>query len=92
MAALLSSTFTVYNYDRRGRGDSSDTAHYTVQREIEDLEALIGEAGGAASLWGLSSGAVLALRAAVSGAAITQLALYESPFVLPGANHRPPDN
>src|SRR5215213_1915998 len=64
LAELLSKNFTVYNYDRRGRGDSGDTRPYAIEREIEDLEALIKEAGGSTYLWGLSSGAVLALKAA----------------------------
>jgi len=80
LAALLSQEFTVFHYDRRGRGDSGDTMPYAVQREIEDLEALIEEAGGSAYLFGMSSGAVLALRAAARGLEIKRLALYEPPF------------
>lgn len=71
---------TVYSYDRRGRGDSGDTQHYTVDKEIEDLAAVIDEAGGAAMVYGMSSGAILALRAALAGVPITRLALYEPPF------------
>ncbi|CAG0930029.1 hypothetical protein TFLX_01556 [Thermoflexales bacterium] len=82
LAALLAPYFTVYHYDRRGRGDSSDTAPYAIEREVEDLEALIKEAGGSAFVFGMSSGAVLALKAAARGLAITQLALYEPPFNL----------
>jgi Alpha/beta hydrolase family len=67
LADLLSDRFSVYNYDRRGRGDSGDTAPYAVEREIEDIEALIEDAGGSAFVFGMSSGAVLALRAAASG-------------------------
>jgi pimeloyl-ACP methyl ester carboxylesterase len=80
LASLLSPHFTVFHYDRRGRGDSGDTMPYAVQREIEDLEALIREAGGSAYVFGKSSGAVLALRAAARGLSIRKLALYEPPF------------
>lgn len=75
--------FTVYTYDRRGRGDSGDTAPYAVEREIEDLEAIIDAAGGLAFVFGHSSGAVLALRAAGQlGNKIKKLALYEPPFII----------
>jgi pimeloyl-ACP methyl ester carboxylesterase len=80
LAGLLSSTFTVYLYDRRGRGDSADTTPYAVDREVEDLEALIAEAGGSAAVYGLSSGAVLAVEAAARGVAVTKLALFEPPL------------
>ena len=63
LANLLSPHFTVIHYDRRGRGDSTDTQPYALEREIEDIEALIDEAGGSASLYGISSGAALALEA-----------------------------
>src|SRR5258708_14019716 len=63
LAKLLAQHFTVFTYDRRGRGDSGDTAPYAVEREVEDIEALVNEAGGAAVTLGISSGAVLALRA-----------------------------
>ncbi|RPI28365.1 MAG: alpha/beta hydrolase [Chloroflexota bacterium] len=79
LARFLERHFTVFNYDRRGRGESSDTAPYAVEREIEDLDALIAKAGGTASVFGYSSGAVLALRAAAHGLAITKLALYDPP-------------
>lgn len=78
------SAFTVINYDRRGRGDSGDTGPYAVEREVEDLDALIQAAGGSASVFGSSSGAVLALRAAASGLNITRLAVYEPPFPVDG--------
>ena len=61
LAELLSPNFTVFRYDRRGRGDSGDTAPYAVEREIEDIDALIQDGGGSAFLFGMSSGAVLAL-------------------------------
>ncbi|HEY5748608.1 MAG TPA: alpha/beta hydrolase [Chryseolinea sp.] len=91
LAPLLAPHFTVIAYDRRGRGDSTDTKPYAVAREIEDLEALINEAGGSAFVMGMSSGAVLALRAAAAGLNITKLALYEPPFVTDRKNgHHPP--
>ncbi|MEC0242645.1 alpha/beta hydrolase [Paenibacillus dokdonensis] len=86
LANLLSEQFTVYNYDRRGRGDSGDTQPYAKTREIEDLQAMIDEVGGSAYVWGLSSGAVLALQAAASGVNITKLALHEPPFVVDPAD------
>jgi pimeloyl-ACP methyl ester carboxylesterase len=81
LADLLSQDCTVYNYDRRGRGDSGDTKPYSVRREIEDIEALIGEAGGSAFLYGISSGACLALEAAAAlGGKVKKLAVYEAPY------------
>lgn len=80
LAASLSQHFTVYHYDRRGRGDSGDKQPYAVEREIEDLEALINEAGGSAFVFGMSSGGVLSLEAAARGLTIKKLALYEPPF------------
>jgi pimeloyl-ACP methyl ester carboxylesterase len=88
LATALQERFTVLNYDRRGRGDSGDTPPYSVEREIEDLDALIGEAGGSAAVFGYSSGATLGLRAAGHGLGISKLALYEPPFVVDGS--RPP--
>ena len=88
LAALLAPHFTVFNYDRRGRGDSDDTAQYEVEREIEDLEALITEAGGSAFVFGSSSGANLALEAAAQGLNITKLALWEPNFIV--NDSRPP--
>lgn len=82
LAGLLAERFTVFTYDRRGRGDSGDTAPYAVEREIEDLDALIVEAGGSASVYGISSGGALALEAANRLRGITRLALYEVPFVV----------
>src|SRR5437764_4562459 len=84
LATFLAPHFAAYTYDRRGRGDSGDTAPYAVEREIDDLAALIAEAGGSAAVFGYSSGAVLALRAAADGLAITRLAPYDPPFA-PGA-------
>jgi pimeloyl-ACP methyl ester carboxylesterase len=81
LAALLQDTFTVHTYDRRGRGESSDTLPYAVTREVEDLQALIARAGGEACLYAISSGAALALATAAAGSGITKLALYEPPFM-----------
>jgi pimeloyl-ACP methyl ester carboxylesterase len=80
VAELLAPAFTVYHYDRRGRGDSGDTLPYAVEREVEDIAALIDEAGGHASLFGMSSGGALGLIAVVSGLPVTKLAVYEPPF------------
>src|SRR5690625_2525769 len=63
LASNPSKWFTVYTYDRRGRGESNDTQPYVIEREIEDMEALIEETGGSAFVYGISSGAVLALKA-----------------------------
>lgn len=79
LAQFLERQFTVFNYDRRGRGESGDTLPYAIEREIEDLDALITQAGGLACVFGYSSGAILALRAAAYGLAISRLALYEPP-------------
>jgi pimeloyl-ACP methyl ester carboxylesterase len=82
LAEALAPQFTVFAYDRRGRGDSGDTATYAVQREIEDLAALVHEAGGSASVFGYSSGANLALLAAAHRLPITRLALYDAPYIV----------
>ena len=78
----LAEQFTVYNYARRGRGGSGDTLPYALEREIEDIDALIEEVGGQASVFGYSSGAALALKAAAAGSAIARLALYDLPPVV----------
>jgi pimeloyl-ACP methyl ester carboxylesterase len=75
----LAAHFTVYLYDRRGRGASTDTPPYAVQREVDDLAALLVEAGGSARVYGMSSGCLLALHAAAGGLAIPKLALFEPP-------------
>ena len=81
LVRLLAPHLTVYTYDRRGRGDSSDTSPYAVEREIEDIAAVIEEAGGTASAYGHSSGACLALEASVKlGHKVNKLALYEAPY------------
>jgi pimeloyl-ACP methyl ester carboxylesterase len=82
LAKELESDHTVITYDRRARGLSGDTAPYAIERELEDLAALIELAGGSAAVFGFSSGAVLALRAAVDQPGITHLMLYEAPFAL----------
>jgi pimeloyl-ACP methyl ester carboxylesterase len=79
-AEPLASSLTVYAYDRRGRGDSGDTPPYAVEREVEDLQALIGEAGGSAFLFGHSSGAALVLETAATGGGAPKIALYEPPY------------
>jgi pimeloyl-ACP methyl ester carboxylesterase len=84
----LASHFTVFHYDRRGRGDSGDTPPYQVAREIEDLDAVIQAAGGSAAVFGASSGAALALEAAARLRSITHVALYEAPFIVD--NTHPP--
>lgn len=89
LAAALAPDFTVYAYDRRGRGDSGDTLPYAVEREVEDIDVLITEAGGKSFVLGHSSGAVLALEAArLLPTRIMKLALYEPPFIID--NSRPP--
>jgi pimeloyl-ACP methyl ester carboxylesterase len=90
LATLLAPSFTVINYDRRGRGDSGDTAPYDVGRECEDIEALVKEAGGSAFLFGSSSGAVLALEAAARGVGVEKMVLFEPPFVVDERDRRPP--
>jgi pimeloyl-ACP methyl ester carboxylesterase len=82
LAELLAQHFTVFTYDRRGRGGSGDTAPYAVEREVEDIATLLSEAGGTALVWGMSSGAVLALEAANRLSGIKKLALYEAPFIV----------
>lgn len=79
---MLAHRFTVFSYDRRGRGDSGDTRPWAIEREIEDLSALIAAAGGSPSVFGNSSGGLLALDAAAQGLAIPRLAVYEPPVIL----------
>jgi len=81
LADLLAQHFTVFHYDRRGRGDSTDTQPFAVAREIEDIEALIDEARGSAFVFGISSGAALAFEAALAlGSKVKKLAMYEAPY------------
>jgi len=91
VAAQLAPRFTVYNYDRRGRGDSGDTPPYAIDREVEDIEAVLHEAGGSAALYGTSSGAALALLAASRLSGITRLALWEPPYIVDPAARPPAD-
>ncbi|HJQ72740.1 MAG TPA: alpha/beta hydrolase, partial [Actinomycetota bacterium] len=89
LAQELASDFTVLNYDRRGRGPSGDTPPYAIEREIEDIEAMLEAAGGSANLYGSSSGAALALQATAAGLPVTKLALWEPPYII-DENARPP--
>lgn len=82
MAQRLASHFTVFHYDRRGRGDSGNHPDYSVSREIDDLDAIIQAAGGSAAVFGVSSGGALALEAAARLQGITKLAIYEAPFIV----------
>lgn len=79
LGALLAAEFTVWRYDRRGRGASGDRPPYAVAREVEDVKAVIEAAGGSAFVYGFSSGGLLALHAAAAGLAIDKLALFEPP-------------
>jgi pimeloyl-ACP methyl ester carboxylesterase len=92
LAAALAPVFTVYNFDRRGRGESGDTAPYAVAREIEDIEAVIAAAGGTAHLYGSSSGAALAMEATAAGAPVAKLVLWEPPYNLDPAGRPPADS
>src|SRR5215831_6847519 len=92
LAALLAGRFTVLNYDRRGRGDSGGTEPYAVEREVEDLDALITHAGGSAALYGSSSGGNLALEAAARGVGATKLALWEPNFLVDDSRPPLPDD
>jgi pimeloyl-ACP methyl ester carboxylesterase len=90
LAAALRDRFTTLNVDRRGRGDSGDTPPYAVEREIDDLDAVIRAAGGTAAVFGYSSGATLALKAAARGSAITKLVVYDAPFAVDDDDPRLP--
>ena len=92
LARILAREFSVYTYDRRGRGDSGFTEPYAVEREIEDLQALIEAAGGSVCAFGHSSGAALALEAAAAGAPISRLAMYEPPYITDGTRPPLPDD
>jgi pimeloyl-ACP methyl ester carboxylesterase len=91
-AELLAPHFTVIAYDRRGRGESGDTQPYAVEREIEDIDALIKAVGGSAYAFGQSSGGVLAMEAAAHGLAITKLAMFEPPFGVDESRPPLPEN
>ena len=91
LAAELAADFTVYTYDRRGRGETPD-AEFTPEREIEDLESIVKEAGGTAYVFGASSGAMLALEAANAGVGATKLAMYEPPLIVDDAHAPAPES
>jgi pimeloyl-ACP methyl ester carboxylesterase len=81
LVGLLAPHFTVYTWDRRGRGDSGDTPPYSIERETDDLSAVIDAAGGSVLAYGHSSGAILTLETAMRGGSITKVAVYEPPYV-----------
>jgi pimeloyl-ACP methyl ester carboxylesterase len=81
---LAAAGFTTVNYDRRGRGESTDTQPYAVEREIEDLAVMLDAAGGSAAVYGSSAGSALCLHGAAAGLPITRIALWEPPFALEG--------
>jgi len=90
IAALLAPRFTVVSFDRRGRGESGNAPPYAIDREVDDIAALIAELGGSASVYGHSSGAVLALEAAICRLPIDRVALYEPPLIMDSSRPRPP--
>lgn len=92
LAGELAEQFTVVTYDRRGRGGSGDTQPYAVEREVEDLAALIDEVDGPVHLYGISSGGALALEAAAAGLPVTRLAVYEAPLVVDDSRRPLPDD
>lgn len=92
LADELARNFTVYNYDRRGRGDSGDTLPFALEREIEDAEAVADAAGGSAYIYGISSGAVLCMYIATQSSRFTKMALYEAPFIVDDSHPMPPPN
>lgn len=87
LAAGLGSKFTVYEYDRRGRGDSDEAGPYSIDREVDDLAAVIQAAGGSAYVFGHSSGGALVLEAAARGVPIRRLAVHEPPYA-PGPTRK----
>jgi pimeloyl-ACP methyl ester carboxylesterase len=92
LAAVLAPVLTAVTYDRRGRGNSGDSPDYAVEREIEDLAAVINHMGGTAGVFGHSSGAILALEAARHGVSIGKLAAYEPTYVIDGTRPHPADD
>jgi pimeloyl-ACP methyl ester carboxylesterase len=80
LIGLLATDFTVFHYDRRGRGDSGDTLPFAPEREVDDLAALIDDAGGSACLYAFSSGGLLAVQAAAHGLPVRKMALLEPPI------------
>jgi pimeloyl-ACP methyl ester carboxylesterase len=91
VAAQLAPRFSAWNYDRRGRGDSGDTPPYAIDREIEDIDAVLKAAGGSAFIFGSSSGAALAMLAAARLKGITKLAMWEPPYIQDPAARPPAD-
>jgi pimeloyl-ACP methyl ester carboxylesterase len=91
LAELLGEHFTVYNYDRRGRGESGDTKPFTKAREIEDIQALVEDAGGQAMIFGISSGGAVTLEATASILGITRAVVYEVPFIVDNGRQPLPD-
>src|SRR5258708_16716032 len=87
LAELLGQHFTAYNYDRRGRGDSGDTQPFAKEREMEDLQALVEDAGGTAMVFGISSGGVVSLDAPALTPAITKVVRYQPPLILDDSPH-----
>jgi pimeloyl-ACP methyl ester carboxylesterase len=92
LAEQLAPSFTVHTYDRRGRGDSGFTEPYAVEREIEDLEAVIEAAGGSAALFGHSSGGALALETTARSLSVSRLAMYEPPYIVDQTRQPLPDD
>jgi pimeloyl-ACP methyl ester carboxylesterase len=92
LAELLGQHFTVYNYDRRGRGASSDKEPFAKEREIEDLQALVEDAGGTAMVFGLSSGAVVSLDAAALTPGIPKVGVYEPVLIVDDSRQPVPTN
>ena len=90
LANELKNDFTVFVYDRRGRGESGDTQPYAVEREVEDLQAIIAAAGGSVMLYGISSGGALALEAANKTAGVSKVFVYEAPFITDDSRHLKP--
>ncbi|TFC29730.1 alpha/beta hydrolase [Cryobacterium sp. MDB1-18-2] len=92
LVTLLAEHVTAYTFDRRGKGESPESGPYAVEREIEDLAALVAVAGGAAGVYGHSSGAILAIEAAAAGVHITRLAVYEPPYTADPEHPAPADD
>ncbi|MGX6511775.1 alpha/beta fold hydrolase [Rhodococcus sp. SJ-2] len=89
LTPALASDFTVFNYARRGRAASGDAQPYRVSRELDDLSAILDAAGGAAHLFGASTGGALVLEAAAAGLPVTRLVVYDLPYsVAPAAVER----
>jgi pimeloyl-ACP methyl ester carboxylesterase len=92
LAEMLGKHFTVYNYDRRGRGESGNTLPFTKAREIEDIQALIADAGGTAMLVGFSSGGAVTLETTAATPGITKAVVYEVPFIVDDGRQPVPDD